>query len=168
MPRSVCSFSERVDMSTTTEFKIPVSISIRDTEPPCVSPDSELSVFVVFTSMNWTLRALEKARGIAKPLGARVVAVAVQVVPYPLPLDRPPVPMEFVIRRFEEKTAEFPEGTKISACLCRDPLVALKRVLKRNCPVIMGVRKTMWPNRDKRLAGKLKRAGYGIILVETE
>ena len=155
-------------MATATGVEKPIGTNIGEPEIHCILPEPETAVYVIFTSIDWTLKALEKAREISKPIEADIAVVAVQVVPFPLPLDKPPVPMEFVIRRFEEKAAEFPEGTKISACLCRDPLVALKRVLKRNCPVIMGVRKTMWPNRDKRLAGKLKRAGYEITLVETE
>ena len=111
---------------------------------------------------------MEKAREIARPLGANVVVVAVQVVPYPLPLDRPPVPMEFVVRRFQERASEFSGRTLVSAYLCRDPLVALKQILNPNCPVVMGIRKKWWPTRDERLARKLRRAGYEIILVETE
>jgi hypothetical protein len=155
-------------MATTTEVEKPIGINIGETETESIVPEPETAVYVIFTSIDRTIKALEKAREISRPVGANIVVVAVQVVPFPLPLDRPPVPMEFVIRRFEEKADEFPEGTKISAYLCRDPIVALKRVLNRNCPVIMGVRKKMWPNRDQRLAGKLKRAGYEIILVETE
>jgi hypothetical protein len=157
-------------MPTTTCFERPVSISIKlgDAEPPRISPEPELSVFVVFTSINWTLKAVERAREMAKPIGANVVVIAVQVVPYPLPLHRPPVPMEFVIRRFEEEARESLEGTMVSAYLCRDPLIALKRILKPNCPVVMGIRKRWWPTSDERLARKLRRAGYKIALVETE
>ena len=64
--------------------------------------------------------------------------------------------------------AQFPVQIKISAYLCRDPLEALKRILNRNCPVVMGVRKRWWPTRDERVARKLRRAGYNVILVETE
>ena len=155
-------------MATTTEAAIPIRTEIGETETPDIGPEPETAVYVIFTSINWTLNALQKAREIARPVGAAIVVVAVQVVPFPLPLDKPPVPMDFVIRRFEERAEELPEKTKISAYLCRDQMVALKRVLNRNCPVIMGVRKKIWPTRDKRLARKLRRAGYQVILVEME
>jgi hypothetical protein len=108
-------------MSTTPYSEKPVGIRIRDAELPRISPEPGLSVFVVFTSIKWTLKALEKAREIARPQGADVQVVAVQVVPYPLPLDEPHVPFEFVARRLEEEAGEFPEKTRISAYLCRNP-----------------------------------------------
>jgi len=153
-------------MSTTTGSEKLISIRVTDAEPPSISPDSELSVFVVFTSINWTLKALERAREIARPFGANIAVIAIQVVPYPLPLDRPPVSVDFVAKRFEERASELSERTKVSAYLCRDPLLALKRILNPNCPVVMGIRKRWWPTADERLARKLRRAGYDIILVE--
>ena len=155
-------------MATTTGVEKPIGTDSLETGTQGIGPEPETAVYVVFTSINWTLKALGKAREIARPVGAPIVVVAVQVVPFPLPLDKPPVPMEFVIRRFEERAEELPEKTKISAYLCRDQMVALKRVLNRSCPVLMGVRKKIWPTRDKRLAWKLRRAGYQVILVETE
>ena len=153
-------------MATTAGSEKTISIGGTETERLSIRPASELSVFVVFTSVNWTLRALEKAREIARPLGVNIAVIAIQVVPYPLPLDSPPVPMEFVVRRFEERAGEFSERTKVSAYLCRDPLEALKRILNPDCPAVMGIRKRWWPTRDQRLARKLRRAGYDIILVE--
>jgi hypothetical protein len=133
-----------------------------------VSPGFRLPVFVIFTSINRTLKALEKANQLAKPLQTGIVILAIQMVPYSLPLDEPPVPFEFVVRRLEEMADQFPEKTKISAYLCRDPMEALKSVLKHNCPVVMGIRKRWWPTRDERLARKLRHAGYDVILVEME
>ena len=155
-------------MATTTGTEYPIRAHAVETEIQDIFPEPETAVYVIFTSIGWTLKALEKAREIARPLKASIEVVAVQVVPFPLPLDKPPVPMEFVIRRFEERAEEFPEKTEISAYLCRDQMVALKRVLNRNCPVIMGIRKKIWPTRDKRLAWKLRRSGYQVIIVETE
>ncbi len=156
-------------VTTATRLQRSAGIKSGDVEPPDIQPEPGLSVFVVFTSIDWTLKALEKAHEIARPVGANIMIVAVQVVPYPLPLDKPPVPMEFVIRRFEEKVGEFPEKTKISAYLCRDPMEAFKRVLNRNSPVVIGIKKKRWlPTRDERLASKLHRAGYDIILAKTE
>jgi hypothetical protein len=161
-------FSERVNMSTAICLEKPTSVSGADAEPLRFSPGSGISVFVVFTSIDWTLKAVEKAREVAKPLGANIVVLAIQVVPFPLPLDAPPVPMEFVLRRFEEKASDLLERTKVSAYLCRDPLVALQRILNPNCLVVMCIRRKWWPTRDERLARKLRRAGYDVILVNQE
>jgi hypothetical protein len=155
-------------MLTTIDSKNTVSIVTGYEESPDSIADSELSVFVVFTSNDWTLRALEKAREIAKPLGANIVVVALQVVPFPLPLSEPPVSMEFVIRRFEENSNEFPDGTQVAAYLCRNPLEALKRILPLHCPVVMGVRKRWLPSRDEKMARMLRRAGYRLTLIKAE
>jgi hypothetical protein len=141
---------------------------VEDATRPQGASTARPSVYVVFTSVDWTLKALEKARELASPVGAGVVVVAVRVVPFPLPLDQPPVPMEFVIRRFEEKANEFPDQIKVAAYLCRDPLEALKHILNRHSSVVIGTRNKWWPSRDKRLAGKLRRAGFNIILVQSE
>ena len=127
----------------------------------------ESPVFVVFTSIDRTLRALEKASQLAKALGSEIEILAVQTVPFTLPLDNPSVPFEFLIRRLKGMVAQFPMRIKISAYICRDRLEALKRVLNYPCPVVMGIRKRWWPTRDERVARKLRRAGYNVILVET-
>jgi len=145
----------------------PVSIRA-DVEPLRISPEIQLSVFVIFTSTDQTLKVLQKAGELARPLGARIVVLAAQVVPYALPLDRPPVPFEFIIRRFGQMAGQFPENTQVIAYLCRDPLSALKQLLDPNCPVLIGVRKRWWPTREERLARSLSRAGYDVMAVETE
>jgi hypothetical protein len=144
-----------------------VSINKEDAQLD-LSPDTELSVFVIFTSIHSTLKALKKAREIARWVGANVVVVVAQVVPLPLPLDEPPVPMEFVLKRFEQMADASQEKTLVSAWLCRNPMEAFKRILNRDCPVVIGVRKGWMPSRDKRLARKLRRAGYDVVLVKTE
>jgi hypothetical protein len=68
----------------------------------------------------------------------------------------------------KEIAEEFPQIKKVSAYLCRDELETLKQVLKPPCPVVMGVRKTWWPDHDKHLAQKLRHAGYDVILIEME
>jgi hypothetical protein len=154
-------------MSTTVGIEKLISIE-GEIKLQAVSLGFRLPVFVIFTSINRTLKALEKARQLARPLQTGIEIVAVQIVPYALPLDEPPVSFEFVVRRFKEMVDQFPEKIQISAYLCRDPMQAWKRVLKHNCPVVMGVRKRWWPTRDERLARKLRRAGYDVILAETE
>ena len=133
-----------------------------------ISPELQLSIFVIFTSTTQTLKALEKAAEIASPLGAGIVVLAVQVVPFPFPLDRPPVPFEFIIRRFREMASRSPRKTLVRAYVCRDQTEAFNRILFPSSLIVMGVRKSSWPSRDKRLAWKLSRAGHEVILVETE
>ena len=50
--------------------------------------DAKTPVFLIFTSTNRTSRALEPARMLAERAGAGLEVVALQTVPYPLPLDK--------------------------------------------------------------------------------
>lgn len=155
-------------MSTARNSERCVIVGSRSTELPVINSESGLSVFVVFTSIHLTLKALEKARKLARSLGANVAVIAVQVVPYPLPLDEPSVPFGFLIRRFEEEAGEFPEKTQVSAYLCRDPMEALKRILNPWSPVVIGVTEKWLPTREQRLARKLRRSGYHVLTAGQE
>ena len=53
--------------------------------------ERRLNISVIFTSVEATLAALKKAGALASSLGARITLVVPQVVPYPLPLESPPV-----------------------------------------------------------------------------
>ena len=141
---------------------------LREAELTRLDPEPGLSVFVVFTSIDRTLRALEKAREMARLSGAKIAVIALQIVPYPLPIFEPPVGFEFVVRRFAEKAGRSQEKIQVSAYLCRDPFEALKVILNPDYPVVMGIKKKWWPTRDERLARRLRRAGYDVISVETE
>ncbi len=133
-----------------------------------VNAENRLSISVIFTSIKGTLKALAKARERAGFVGASIVIVAVQTVPYPLPLDSPPVPFEFIVKRFENMTNPLLPKAPIVAYLCRDSVEALKQILDSRSLIVIGIRKRWWPTRDKRLARKLRHAGYEVISVETE
>jgi hypothetical protein len=133
-----------------------------------INPKFRSPVFVIFTSPDQTLKALEKADQVARLLRTRIEILALQSVPYTLPLDESSVPFEFLVRHLEEMAGQFPEPTKISAYLCRDPMETLKKVLNRYGPVVIGIRKRWWPTCDERLARKLCHAGYHVILVNVD
>jgi hypothetical protein len=105
---------------------------------------------------------------LAESLGARITLVVPQVVPYPLPLTSPPVLLEFQENRFREIASESPVDIRVHLYLCRDGLETLKKVLKPRSLVVIGVRKRLWPTREKSLVRKLRRAGHEVIFTETE
>jgi hypothetical protein len=139
-----------------------------ETEPQRITHESQPEVFVLFASQEQTLKALKKACDIAKPMCAGIVVLAAEIVPYPLPLDRPSVRLEFIIRRFQKIAGQYPAKTEVRVYLCRDQLEALKRVLEPNSTVVIGTKKRWWPTREARLARKLRRGGHKVILEETE
>jgi hypothetical protein len=105
---------------------------------------------------------------LAQPLRSGVEVLALQTVPFALPLDDPSVPFNFLVRRLKKLAGRFPVPIRISGFLCRDLFETLERVLNRDCPVVMGIKKRWWPTHDERVARKLQHAGYNVTLVETE
>jgi hypothetical protein len=138
--------------------------------PPAAidAPPSKLNVAVVFTSAGATIVALKRAGALADNLGARVALLVPQIVPYPLPLESPPVLLDFSERRFAEIAKESPVETIVRIYLCRDRQETVLAKLHPHSIVIVGGRKRWWPTKEKRLARALQRAGHEVILTETE
>lgn len=129
--------------------------------------DSRLPLVVVFTSGEATVLALKNAGILASRLHARVELIITQVVPYPLPLDQPPVHPNFLLRRLCALARETPVGTSVRLFLCRDRLATLKEVLRPHSLIVVGGRRSWWAMEETNLTRKLRRAGHDVILTET-
>ena len=129
---------------------------------------ARLNVFVVFTSVEATLAALKQAGCLAAELGGRIILMALQVVPYPLPLTKPPVGIDWNERRLRLIAGESHVETIVHVHLCRDWQRALEDALRAHSLVVLGGRKRWWPTRESKLARRLHGAGHEVILIETE
>jgi hypothetical protein len=137
--------------------------------PRSEDTDQRLNISVIFTSVESTLAALRKAGSLAASLGARITILAPQTVPYPLPLESPPVLLDWNERRFRVIASESPVETIVRLYLCRDEVEALKSALSPRSVVVIGGPKRRWPfTREKRLAAALRRAGHEVIFSERE
>jgi hypothetical protein len=136
--------------------------------PERADDDQRLNITVVFTSVEATLAALRKAGDLASSLGGRITLVVPQVVPYPLPLESPPVLLDWNDRRFHVIAAESPVETIVRIYLCRSALDTLQGVLPAHSPVVIGGLRRFWPTREKRLARQLRHAGHEVIFTESE
>jgi hypothetical protein len=130
--------------------------------------DATLNISVVFTSIEATLAALKEAGDLANSLGARITLVVPQVVPYPLPLETPPVLIDFSENRFRVLASESPVETNVQIYLCRDRFETLVSTLKPGSIVVLGGRRRWWPTKDEVLARQLRRAGHEVVFKETE
>src|SRR5713101_2041347 len=92
----------------------------RPSRPAVEETDRKLNITVVFTSVESTLAALKEAGTLANSLGARIKLVVPQIVPYPLPLESPPVLVEFNENRFRTIASESPVETSVQIYLCRN------------------------------------------------
>jgi hypothetical protein len=139
--------------------------------PPRLEPaetTSKLNVFVIFTSVDATLQALKEAGNLAHQLNGRIMLVAPQVVPYPLPLTSPPVLLDWNERRLRVIANQSAVETIVRIYLCRDRWQALEQVLRPHSVVVVGGRKRWWPTCESRLARRLRHAGHEVIFAKTE
>jgi hypothetical protein len=148
--------------------KILIPATGRPNQTTGVEADRQLNIAVVFTSVEATLAALKEAGNLANSLGARIKLVVPQVVPYPLPLNTPPVLVEFNESRFRVMASESPVETSVQIFLCRDQFETLVSVLKPGSIVVVGGRKRWWPTKEETLARQLRRAGYEVLFKETK
>ncbi len=122
-----------------------------------------LDLQVIFTNVAGTRAVLAAATQYARGLGAQITILDAQVVPYPLPLDRPPVPVEFTERTLRTLALEQTVATAVELYLCRDRNETIRQVLKPESVVVMPARKFWWPTAQTHLAKLLRRDGHRVI-----
>ncbi len=88
---------------------------------------------------------MEAAGRLANDLGARITLMALQVVPFPLALDNPPVLLDWNEARFRFLASQSPVETVVRLYLCRDKFETLKGALAPKSMIVIGGRKTRWP-----------------------
>jgi len=165
---SICSGRKEKGVSVAIQ-KILVPATGLPVEPGTEQANRPLNLSVVFTSVEATLAALQEAGNLASSLGARITLLVPQVVPYPLPLETPPVMTEFNERRFRVIASHSLVETNVHIYLCRDKIKMLTSVLKpRSIVVLGGRRRWWWPTADEVLAGQLRRIGHEVIFRQTE
>jgi hypothetical protein len=130
-----------------------------------------LDVTVVFTKVPATLQALKIAAELAHNLNGRIRLLVPQVVPFPLPLEKPAVSAEFNRRRLQTLASQGSIDTRVEVWLCRDRYDALCQALEPKALVVMGARPSWlpnwWPTAEKALVRKLRRRGHQVILVDS-
>jgi len=138
-------------------------------DPICHEPSSDrgVRVTVVFTTPEATLGALRAAGELGESLGARITLVAVQVVPFSLPLGRPLTPVSFLERHLLTLLSESgleAEEASIAICLCRDPEKSLMQLLAPRSLVVLGGKRGWW-SREQKLEQRLTRLGHDVVFV---
>jgi hypothetical protein len=133
-------------------------------------PDRRLCLTVLFTTIKGTRTALQTAGILAKNLGAWIALVAVEVVPFHFPIDHPPVPIDFLERRYLASVMESEveiEEVKINLYLCRDRNRCLRTILKPGCLIIMGSESPRCSVQLRKQERWLRSLGHHVILVSS-
>jgi hypothetical protein len=110
--------------------------------------------------------ALDEANRMGEGLNAIVRLVKVQVVPYPLELNQPPVHIDFLRNQLARFRSELPVAGEVR--LAREFEAGLVGTLGPDSVVILASGKRLWRTRNERLAASLGRAGHQVVLVSTE
>jgi hypothetical protein len=137
-------------------------------QPPPVEAAPRLNIAVVYTSREATLAAIGEAERLAGNLSARLDLIVPQVVPYPLPLESPPVLVDFSEQRLRELAGQSRVEIAVRIYLCRDSGETLAQVLRPGSLVVLAGRRRWWPTRESGLARKLKRAGHEVVFKRLE
>jgi hypothetical protein len=93
---------------------------------------------VIFTDAPETKAVLSAAACLAHGLDLPLEVLAAQVVPYPLPLDAPPVAVDFAEHEMFRLVADLDAPVAVRILLCRDPEETLLRAVGQDALVVIG------------------------------
>ena len=144
-------------------MSVPVGLVCVDPVRPATSTGTEMDVVVLFTDVPSTLRALRTAGQLARGLTARIRLLVLRCVPYPLPVEDPPVDVNFLGICSRQLVDQCEVDTTAEVCLCRDQWDALQSRLAPHSVVVIGKRSRWWPRLEDRLAKKLRAAGHHVV-----
>src|SRR2546425_10610673 len=123
-----------------------------------------LWVVIPYTTPELTRTALRHA-GVCSDLDVHVSLVDIQVVPFPCPLNRPPINREFSENRLRKILDDTGLTGQATVLYTRDWLEAFHKVLVPGALVILATKKRWWPTREKKLARSLTTAGHQVMLL---
>ena len=126
-----------------------------------------LQIVVPGSSLELAQAAVDTVADLATNLQAGAALVAIQVVPYTLPLENPPVSSQFYRRRLEEMVSRSPVPVRVELLLARDQEFALQRFLPHASVILVPARRRRWwwKSKEEKLACALRRAGHKVALV---
>lgn len=125
---------------------------------------SQSVVYVIATSLEGTRAALAAGIPLARGSRARLVVLVPQIVPYPVPLDRPVDSPDFVVERYRDLVRDQGLDAEIRVCLCRHADDVLWQALPAKATVVVGGSAGRWrSSHEERLARRLTHLGYQVV-----
>ena len=95
----------------------------------------ELHLIVPFTSQRGAQAALNGLRPLAHGLDVNVRIIAVQSIPFAVPLDEPPIAESYLANSLRSLDCEYPVQREIY--LTREPELTWQRVLSAKCVIVI-------------------------------
>jgi hypothetical protein len=131
--------------------------------PEALEQHTRLDQVVPFTTPELTQAALDAAGGFGAELDAVIRLVKVQLIPYPLDLRHSPIPVEFLEAQLKSFPASLPTNCEIR--FARDFDEGLTGALNEDSVILLATRKRLWRTNTERLAAKLRKTGYRVLMV---
>ena len=128
----------------------------------------DLQIVIPHRSPESTRSALKYAATLAMDLNVRLRLIDVHVVPYGVPLDTPTVDPRHLARRVRSLAMESELPISAEVIYARDWELGLRRALAPGSLVLMAMKRSWWPTKDKRLAARLRKLGHQVMWVECE
>ena len=132
-----------------------------------------LELTVIFTTLPGTAAALTMAGNLTRNLEAKLTLLLPQVVPYGVPLNRPPVSLRHTRQLALSLVGRSAKGSEdgnlpgvvIQICLCRERKQCLERFVSAGSLVLIGGRDSWWA-KERRLARLLRSLGHEVIFAD--
>jgi hypothetical protein len=127
-------------------------------------------VFVLFTEKDSAAAALRTAGAFVAGLGGEIIIAATQIVPYPLPLNRPPTDCRALIAQIAGSISQsgiaFVTPPKALIAYARDSSDGWLAILPPHCIVVVGRPKRSLVQRFRNwLAARfLRHLGHEVLL----
>jgi hypothetical protein len=122
-------------------------------------------VYVLFTDLEETLRAVRVAKRLARAIGSGVTVIHFRSIGFGAPLEQPaglsPVETDAFKARLEAEDCD----ARVRVCLCRDARQAIRSVIDGRSLVVIGGRRGWWPTPSKRWRRILEAQGYLVVFV---
>ena len=125
---------------------------------------STLWVVAPYTTPELTRAALRHS-AVCRDLDVHVCLVDIQVVPFPCPLDQPPIDKEYSEQRLQDLLNQSGLPGQAVVLYARDWLETFRRVFGPQSLIVVATRKRWWPTGQRKLARALSRAGHKVTLL---
>jgi hypothetical protein len=123
-----------------------------------------LWVVIPYTTPELTRAALRHA-GVCTDLHVHVSLVDIHLVPFPCPLDQPPIDKKCSEQRLRDLLGQSGLPGRTDVLYARDWLEGFRRVLDPQSLVILAAKKRWWRTREDKLARALLKAGHQVMLL---
>lgn len=133
-----------------------------------VSNARKLDINVIFTTKKGSEAALKRAELLAGDLNSRIYFLAPEIVPFPLPLESPPVDPEFKAERLRALAKSADADVFVEVLLCREARPALSQFLRPGSLVVLAGRRRWWRSTEERLADWLRAQGHRVVFIVAE